>query len=110
MCGSNCNQNYLVILFYERIVSLYQYKVLSPVPAKDVAIWDCVGKNDLIIVTNDEGFLNLSNVKGFPPKVILLKTGNQSNDYIEELLIRHQKDIELFYSSGDSGVFEIFGS
>ena len=49
----------------------------------------------MIIVTNDEDFLNLINLKGFPPKVILLKTSNQSNNYIESLLIKHVQDIKL---------------
>jgi predicted nuclease of predicted toxin-antitoxin system len=46
------------------------------VPAKDSEIWDFAQKYDLIIVTNDEDFIDFINVKGFPPKVILLKTGN----------------------------------
>jgi len=30
---------------------------------------------NFIIVTNDDDFLNLTNMKGFPPKVVLLRTG-----------------------------------
>jgi predicted nuclease of predicted toxin-antitoxin system len=41
-----------------------------PVPAKDTAIWNYALAKDLIIVTNDDDFLNLTNVKGFPPKVV----------------------------------------
>lgn len=52
------------------------------VPAKDSEIWDYARKNALIIVTNDEDFIDFINVKGFPPKVILLKTGDQSRLYI----------------------------
>ena len=52
------------------------------VPAKDAEIWNHALLNNLIIVTNDEDFLNLANVNGFPPKVVLLRTGNQSNSYI----------------------------
>jgi len=60
------------------------------VPAKDSEIWDYALKNNLII-TNDEDFIDFINVKGFPPKVVLLKTGNQSRLYITNLLI-HRKD------------------
>ena len=81
-----------------------------PVPAKDIVIWDFASANQLIIVTNDDDFLNLANVKGFPPKVILLRTGNQSNIYIEALLIKHKKEIAVFYIAEESGVLEIFGS
>lgn len=78
------------------------------VPAKDTEIWDYALATNLIIVTNDEDFLNFSNIKGFPPKIVLLKTGNQSNKYIEELLIRHKQDIESLYLSEEYGILELF--
>ena len=53
------------------------------VPASDTEIWEYALENNMVIVTNDEDFLNFVNLKGFPPKVVLLKTGNQSNSYIE---------------------------
>ena len=65
------------------------------VPAKDIDIWNYALSNQYIIVTNDEDFLNLITTKGFPSKLILLKTGNQSNFYIETLLIKHKADMML---------------
>lgn len=61
-----------------------------PVPAKDIDIWTFAKEKNFIIVTNDEDFLNFLNLKGFPPKVILLRTGNQSNKNICEILIQHK--------------------
>ena len=78
------------------------------VPAKDVEIWNYAQANDCIIVTNDDDFLNLANTKGFPPKVVLLRTGNQSNNFLGDLLIKHQKDIEDLFSSEEYGFLEIF--
>ena len=78
------------------------------VPAKDTEIWVYAAENNCIIITNDDDFLNLANAKGFPPKVVLLRTGNQSNNYIEELLVRHQKDISDLAGSSDYGFLEIF--
>ena len=78
------------------------------IPAKDSEIWNYALANNLIIVTNDEDFLNLVNIKGFPPKIILLKTGNQSNNYIETLLIKHKTDIQSLNGSGDYGILELF--
>ena len=77
-------------------------------PATDTAIWNFALAANLVIVTNDEDFLNFSNIKGFPPKIVLLRTGNQSNSYIEELLIKHKTDIEQLYHSDDYGVLELF--
>ena len=46
------------------------------VPANDIEIWDYALLNNLIIITNDDDFLNLATQKGFPPKVVLLRIGN----------------------------------
>ena len=77
-------------------------------PAKDIEIWNYALNNKFLIVTNDEDFLNLMNLKGFPPKIILLKTGNQSNSYIEALLIKYRADIQSLHQSDDYGILEIF--
>lgn len=77
------------------------------VPAADIDIWKYAQVNDLIIVTNDDDYLNLANVKGFPPKVVLLRTGNQSNSFLEQLLIKYQPEIEQLYHSTEYGFLEI---
>jgi predicted nuclease of predicted toxin-antitoxin system len=59
-------------------------------------------------VTNDDDFLELSILKGFPPKVILLRVGNQKTKYIAKVLITHTENIDLFYKSVDYGVLEIY--
>ncbi len=78
------------------------------VPARDIDIWNYAQRNSCIIVTNDDDFLNLANAKGFPPKIVLLRTGNQSNNYLVEILIKHQKSIADLYASNEYGVLEIF--
>ncbi len=78
------------------------------VPAKDVEIWDYAHLNKSIIVTNDEDFFNFSSLKGFPPKVVMLRMGNQSNNFIEQKLIQHKAEIELLYKSNDYGVIELY--
>lgn len=78
------------------------------VPAKDWDIWEYAKKNDFIIVTNDEDFLNLVNYNGFPPKVVLLKTGNQSSLFIESLLINHKDDITALHGSTDYGSLQVY--
>ena len=78
------------------------------VPASDTIIWNYALTNGLIIVTNDDDFLNLAVNKGFPPKVVLLRTGNQSNEYLEMLLIRYREEIQLLNNSDEYGFLEIF--
>jgi predicted nuclease of predicted toxin-antitoxin system len=77
-------------------------------PAKDIEIWNYASTNKLIIITNDDDFLNLVNIKGFPPKIVLLKTGNQSSTYIETLLIKHKTDIQSLHHSTEYGVLELY--
>jgi predicted nuclease of predicted toxin-antitoxin system len=78
------------------------------IPPTDKEIWQYALSNDLIIVTNDEDFIKLLNYKGFPPKIILLKTGNQSNHFIQMVLIKHKEEIYSFYDNKDNGLLEIF--
>jgi predicted nuclease of predicted toxin-antitoxin system len=77
------------------------------VPAKDIDIWNYAKKNDYIIVTKDEDFVDFLNVKGFPPKLILLKTGNQSRLYLCNLLIQRKDDIEAFIKNSEYGLLQI---
>jgi predicted nuclease of predicted toxin-antitoxin system len=76
-------------------------------PAKDQEIWSFAKKNDLIIITNDEDFVDFMNVKGFPPKVVLLKTGNRSRLFLCNLLIKRKAEIAHLESSTDTGLLEI---
>jgi predicted nuclease of predicted toxin-antitoxin system len=78
------------------------------IPAKDIEIWEYAKRHDLIIVSNDDDFLDLSEIKGFPPKVILLKTGNQSRKITEDLLIKIKLQITEFQMFAEYGVLEIY--
>jgi predicted nuclease of predicted toxin-antitoxin system len=60
-------------------------------------------------VTNDEDFLKLLLKVGFPPKVVLLRMGNQSTDFVRDTLLRHTADIDYLEKSEDYGLLEIYG-
>jgi predicted nuclease of predicted toxin-antitoxin system len=77
-------------------------------PASDVDIWNWAKSNDFMIITNDDDFYHFSNVYGFPPKVVLLKTGNQSTNNIAKVLIKHINDIHQLYNDVETGLLEIF--
>jgi predicted nuclease of predicted toxin-antitoxin system len=77
-------------------------------PASDTEIWLYALNHELIIVTNDEDFLNFSNLRGFPPKIVLLRTGNQSSNFIEDLLIAHKEDVRSLVDSDEYGVLELY--
>jgi predicted nuclease of predicted toxin-antitoxin system len=76
-------------------------------PAKDLDIWEYAKQHTATIITNDDDFSILSVSRGYPPKVVLLKTGNQSNKYLFEIIVKHVDDIEKLFISDDIGLIEI---
>jgi len=83
-------------------------KVRTAPPLSDIEIWNYASENTYLIVTNDEDFLNFVNLKGFPPKVIMLRMGNQSNDFVLEVLIKHKAEIEALILSSQLGLLQIY--
>lgn len=76
------------------------------VPAEDVDIWDYALQNGYTIITKDNDFLDLLELRGFPPKIILLKTGNNSSKALVELLINSKQMIEDL-ENNEYGLLEI---
>lgn len=87
---------------------LHVTKTGLSIPAEDIAIWNWARQNQYIIVSNDEDFYHLSSLYGFPPKVVLLRIGNQSTNQLSDLLILHRHDVEQLWASQEYGILEIF--
>ncbi|GHU68076.1 hypothetical protein FACS189447_10550 [Spirochaetia bacterium] len=64
------------------------------VPAQDMDIWDYAKENNFIIITKDNDFVDLLEVKGYPPKIVLVKTGNNSSRALVQLIINSKKSIQ----------------
>lgn len=78
------------------------------IPANDKEIWDWARTNDFIIVTNDEDFSNLLILRGFPPKIVLVRRGNQTTEQMAKLLIASHSNIEAMHKSEHYGLLEIY--
>jgi predicted nuclease of predicted toxin-antitoxin system len=76
------------------------------VPAEDIDIWNYALNNGYIIITKDNDFVDLLEIKGFPPKIVLLKTGNNSSKALLELLINMRPMIEDL-ENNNYGLLEI---
>jgi len=76
------------------------------VPADDIEIWNYALENNFIIVTKDNDFLNLLEIKGYPPKIVLLRTGNNSSHGLMELLVNKKLMIEDLINN-EYGLLEI---
>lgn len=87
---------------------LHVTKTGLPVPAKDIDIWMWAKNNAYtLVVSNDEDFLHLLEQHGPPPKLVLLRIGNQSTQTIANILLKSAKDIEHLYTANDIDVLEI---
>ena len=75
--------------------------------ASDVTIFDYAKKHNFTIVTFDPDFVDLNVVKGIPPKIIWLKTGNLTTKSISELLRKSMVIIHQFVESEEEEILEI---
>jgi predicted nuclease of predicted toxin-antitoxin system len=64
-------------------------------------------KNNYCIVTFDNDFIDISVLKGFPPKIIWLRTGNTSTNFIAEKIIENKNLIHDFIQNSEHGYLEI---
>jgi predicted nuclease of predicted toxin-antitoxin system len=75
--------------------------------AFDLHIWDYAKNNNFIIVTQDSDFNDLNTLKGFPPKIIWIRTGNLSTKALLDILIDNYSELVQFESDNEHGCFEI---
>ena len=77
-------------------------------PAKDTKIWQYAKDNGYIVITRDNDFNDLIAIRGFPPKIVWLRTGNCSRKFTADLLIRSKETIEELWKANEYGLLEIF--
>lgn len=78
--------------------------------SNDLEIWNYAKSNDLAIVTFDSDFRDLGLMKGTPPKIIWIRTGNLTTSNIEKLVRSKIQVIQEFLEdeeSKDFGVLEL---
>ena len=96
----------MILILQQHFTACYHVDHIKELnaPAKDSEIWQYAKENNLIIITNDEDYVDLINLKGFPPKVVLFKTGNQSRLFISNFLIQRKNEIQVLVESKESGL------
>jgi predicted nuclease of predicted toxin-antitoxin system len=65
----------------------------------DDQIWNFAKTNNYTIVTFDSDFFEISNLKGHPPKIIWLRTGNLTTENIRSILELKKDSILDFISN-----------
>lgn len=74
--------------------------------ATDSEIFTFAKNNGFTIVTFDSDFYDLNILRGYPPKIIWIRTGNTTTKTIENILRKKYELIKLFLKE-DYGCFEI---
>ena len=74
----------------------------------DSVIWQFAKDNGFTVVTFDADFADIASRKGFPPKIIRLRTGNLSTAEIAERLLFNFSNIIAFIDDSEKCCLEIF--
>ncbi len=75
--------------------------------AADEQVWEYARVNGLAVVTKDEDYSHLSVLRGDPPKVLWLLTGNCTTSRVEALLREYLDGILAFESDPTAGVLAL---
>jgi len=73
----------------------------------DRKIWEYARDNDFLIVTFDSDFYEFSVIWGSPPKIVWLKSFNQTTNAIADLIIDHKESIEDFANDSSIDCLEV---
>lgn len=76
--------------------------------AMDRAVWDYARQHELIIVTKDADFSEMSLLFNFPPKVIWIRRGNCSTRDIENLLRANAEAIAALSEDPNTGIITLY--
>ena len=79
-------------------------KSLSLDKENDEKIWQYAKENNCVIISKDTDFLEMSIIKGLPPKVIWLNTGNAGTHDIENTFRRNIVKIKEFLVDNENAL------
>lgn len=94
-----------------RLADIYPDSVhvqdLKLVEADDLAIWRSAVEHDLVIVSKDADFHQLSLLYGHPPKAVWLRIGNAPTLTIATLLREHHVTMLRFQDDPDAALLAL---
>jgi predicted nuclease of predicted toxin-antitoxin system len=84
-----------------------QIRKLNLENKSDKEIWTFAGQNGFTIVTFDADFYEFSNLYGHPPKIIWLRTGNNTTISVSQILLAKKELIVEFIKQAEFSCLEI---
>lgn len=97
----------IVPFLQEAYAGSTQVALIALESATDLVIWEYAKTHGYTIVTRDADFLDLSIVKGQPPKIIRLRTPNQTRAKVQRVLLMNQAVIEEALIQNDEACIEL---
>ncbi|MBF0290485.1 MAG: DUF5615 family PIN-like protein [SAR324 cluster bacterium] len=74
----------------------------------DLKIWNYAKDHDFVIVTKDADFVDIVNVKGYPPYLVWIRSGNVRVNEIERVIRNNAVRISnTFDAQGEIGIVQI---
>ncbi len=80
---------------------------LRLVEADDLTIWRYAAEHDLVIVSKDSDFHQMSLLYGHPPKTVWLRVGNAPTSTTVALLREHQATMQRFHEDPDAALLAL---
>jgi len=102
------NLSYKIIKHIEHLFPNSSHvRLLSLETSEDLEVWQYAKEHEYHIVTQDTDFNDINALKGFPPKIIRINTGNTSTKIIIKLLQNKNDLINEFLDNEQNGYLEI---
>ena len=80
---------------------------LGLVGADDLALWRAAAEQGLVLTTKDDDFVELSILRGAPPKVLRITLGNCRTAEIVVLLSAEHARIERFVGDAEASILMV---
>lgn len=76
--------------------------------ASDLEVWDYAKQQGCAIATKDLDFRDIVGLRGFPPKVVLIRWGNISNRTLAAMFVDSAELIQAFLEDVENGFLELW--
>lgn len=73
----------------------------------DASLWDYARQHGFVLVSKDDDFRDLQMLRGYPPKLIVLRVGNAGNADVLEALLGAADQIVATLQRDDVGIVEV---
>lgn len=73
----------------------------------DLKIWKYAKNNEFVIVSKDSDFVDIVNIKGYPPYLVWIRSGNVRVKEIEKTIRNNAVKILNTFKNQDIGIIQI---